>query len=223
MAAVIGYFWREWWRIITAGLADLRRYGPRVERWDPFARLGLWIALGTLPAVLVGLLFRDAIEDRVRAVAVVALMLLLFSFVIWFFDARGALRRRLLDVGPGTALLVGAAQAVALVPGVSRSGITIAAARGLGFERADAARFSFLLSAPAVLGAGVLEFSRVLRGDEEVLWLPLIVGAVVAAVVGALVIKGFLAFLTSHTLRVFVWYRIALGLVLLALVALGAL
>ncbi|MEX2373016.1 MAG: undecaprenyl-diphosphate phosphatase, partial [Dehalococcoidia bacterium] len=113
--------------------------------------------------------------------------------------------------------------AAALVPGVSRSGATIAAARALGFDRASAARFSFLLSAPIVFGAGALQMGEALTGDEEVLWGPLLVGAGTAGALGALVIGGFLRFVRSRTLAVFVWYRIALGVVVLALVAAGAL
>ena len=126
-------------------------------------------------------------------------------------------------MGVRRALFIGAAQALALMPGVSRSGITIAAARSLGFERPSAARFSFLLSAPVILGAGVLTLGDAMRGDEALAWGPLLAGAVAAAIVGALVIKALLAYLQRRTLRVFVWYRIALGLVVLGAVAAGIL
>ena len=142
--------------------------------------------------------------------------------MIGVLDAWGGTVGRLLDMTPGRALTVGVAQAFALVPGVSRSGITIAVARGLGFDRASAARFSFLLSAPAVAGAATLKLSDAVRRDEAVLWGPMLVGAVVAGLAGALVIRGLLAYLQSGTLRPFVWYRIALGLVVVGAALAGA-
>lgn len=223
MVAVIGYFWRDWFAIAAEGVHDLGRHGPRIGRWSARSRLGLWIALGTVPAVVAGLLFAGTIEERLRDPWLVGVMLIAFGLVIGAADRWGAQLRRLLDMTAAGAFVVGIAQAVALVPGVSRSGITIAAARGLGFDRPSAARFSFLLSAPVVFGAGALELSRALRADEVIAWGPMAAGAVTAAIVGAFVIRAFLAFLQSRTLAIFVWYRIALGLVVLAAGAAGLL
>ena len=223
MVAVIGYFWRDWWRMARAALSDLARHGVRIDRWSEPSRFALWIAFATIPAVIAGLLLESVIEDHLRAPSVVAAMLLAFALVIDLADRRGAVTRRLADVDAPRAFLIGVAQAVALVPGVSRSGVTIAAARALGFERPAAARFSFLLSAPAVFGAGVLQFTHALRGDEALQWGPMLIGTVTAALLGALVIRGFLAFLQGHTLRIFVWYRIALGLAMVAALAFGVL
>ena len=221
IAAVLGYFWRDWLRIISAGLRDITRHSTALERWEPDARLGLWIMVGTIPAVIVGGLFDGVIEDHLREPWLAASMLIAFSFVILALDRAGALIRRVADVRPADAIVVGLAQALALIPGVSRSGMTIAAARGLGFQRADAARFSFLLSAPAVVGAAALELTKAVRGDEVVAWRPMIVGMLVAAVAGALVIRWLLVFLQSHNLSVFVWYRIGLGVTVLLAVAAG--
>ena len=221
--AVIVYFRRDWGRIIAEGLRDLATHGPRIQRWGQRSRLGLWIALGTVPAVIAGLAFDATIEAHLRSPLSVGLMLVAFGVVIGVLDAWGGTVGRLLDMTPGRALTVGVAQALALVPGVSRSGVTIAAARGLGFDRPSAARFSFLLSAPAVAGAATLKLSDAMRGDEAVLWGPMVVGAVVAGLAGALVIRGLLAFLESGTLRPFVWYRIALGLVVVGASLAGAL
>ena len=220
--AVIAYFRRDWGRIIAAGLRDFATHGPRIQRWGQHSRLGLWIALGTVPAVIAGLLLDTTIEAHLRDPLSVGLMLVAFGVVIGVLDAWGGTVGRLLDMTPGRALTVGVAQAFALVPGVSRSGITIAVARGLGFDRASAARFSFLLSAPAVAGAATLKLSDAVRGDEAVLWGPMLVGAVVAGLAGALVIRGLLAYLQSGTLRPFVWYRIALGLVVVGAALAGA-
>ena len=222
MIAVIAFFWRDWMRIIGSGLADIVRHGPRVGRWDPYSKLGLWIAFGTIPAVIVGLLFKDLIEEHLREPWLVGTMPIGFGVLMGAIDRWGGTVGQLLDVTPGRAVLIGVAQAVALIPGVSRAGVTITAARGLGFDRPAAARFSFLLSAPAVLGAGVLQFSEAVSSDETLSWGPLMLGAFVSAVAGALVIRWLLAFLQSGTLWPFVWYRIALGLVVLGAAATDA-
>ena len=214
--AVIAYFWRDWARIISAGVADISAHGPRIGRWGQHSRLGLWIALGTLPAVVVGLLLGATIEQHLREPLLVGVMLVLVGVLIGVVDAWGATALRLLDVTAGRSLVVGIAQAAALVPGVSRSGITIVAGRALGFDRASAACFSFLLSAPVVVGAVTLKFSEALAADEAVQWGPMAAGAFVAAVVGMAVIRALLGFLRSGTLRPFVWYRIALGLAVIA-------
>lgn len=223
LSAVLAYFWRDWLRMGRASLSDLARHGYRVDRWSEPARLALWIALGTLPAVAAGLAFGGVVDEHLRSPAVVAAMLIAFAIVIGVSDRWGRFDRNLADVNAPRALVIGLAQAVALIPGVSRSGATIAAARALGFERDAAARFSFLLSAPVVFGAGVLQFSRALSADEPLRWGPMIVGAVTAAVLGTLVIRSFLSFVRHRTLRVFVWYRIALGLATVAALALGIL
>jgi undecaprenyl-diphosphatase len=219
MVAVIAFFWRDWRRIIGSGLADIVRHGWRVNRWAPYSLLGLWIVLGTIPAVVAGLLFKDAIEENLREPWLVGTMLIAFGVLMGALDRWGGTVGKLLDVTPGRALTIGVAQAIALVPGVSRAGVTITAARGLGFDRPSAARFSFLLSAPAVLGAGALQFSEALGSDETLSWGPLMLGAFVSAVSGALIIRWLLAFLQSGTLWPFVWYRIALGLVVLGATA----
>ena len=223
LLAVLAYFWREWAAIATALLRDLPRYGARVGRWTEPSRLGLWIALGTLPAVTVGALLKDTIEEWFRSPAAVGGSLLFFSGVIWCADRYGAHRLRAADVTARRSLLVGMAQAIALIPGTSRSGITIAAARALGFERPAAARFSFMLSAPAVAGAAVLTLGGALVRHEAVVWGPLAVGAVTAAATGMVVIRVLLRYVQTRSFAVFIWYRVALGCAVLAAVALGAL
>jgi undecaprenyl-diphosphatase len=220
--AVVVYVWRDWLRIAFEGLRDAGVHRHHLSRWTPRAQLGIWLVIGTIPAVAIGLPFGDAIEEHLREPWLVGAMLVVVGLLIWVFDSWGATLGRLEQMTGGRALAIGVAQAVALVPGVSRAGITIGVARGLGFERPSAARFSFLLSAPVVLGAAVLKLSEALSGEEVVAWGPLVVGAVVAGVLGAVVIRSLLAFLESHTLRVFVWYRIALGLGVLGAAAVGA-
>jgi len=221
LLAVLGYFWRDWLAIGRAAMTDVSTVGVDVRRWSAYGRLGPLLALATVPAVVVGLVFEGVIDEHLRTPVVVGIMLIVVGVLIGVADRWGAQFGRLLDMTAGRALLIGAAQAVALVPGVSRSGATIATARALGFDRPTAARFSFLLSAPAVFGAALLQSYRVFSGEEAIAWGPMLVGALVSAVVGAIVIRGLLAFLQRATLAVFVWYRIALGLAVLGAVAAG--
>lgn len=219
LVAVLAYFWRDWVEIVVGGLRDIVRHGARVGRWQPHSRLGLWIVIGTLPAVVVGALFDNAIEEHVRMAWLVALLLIVFAAVLELADRMPAWRTSLDDVGPGHALAIGVAQTVALMPGVSRSGATISAARALGFNRSVAARFSFLLSAPAVLGAATLKLSEAATGKEDVSWGPMILGALVSATAGAAVIHWLIGYLQSHGMRPFVWYRIGAGVTVLLVAA----
>ena len=221
--AVLVYFWRDWVVILTSGLRDVLTQGPAIGRWSGPGLLGLWIALGTLPAVVVGLLFESEIDAHLREPWLVGVLLITVGVVIGLADRLGPRGDGIEAVGPRHAWWVGLAQATALVPGVSRSGATIATSRALGMDRPAAARFSFLLSAPAVVGAAALQLSDAAGGEEAVQWGPLAVGALVSAVAGWVVIGWFLRALTVISLRGFVWYRIAVGALVLALVAGGAL
>ena len=223
LLAVLVYFWREWVGIVVALLHDLPRHLLRVRRWSEPSRLGLWIVLGTLPAVIVGALLKGTLEQWFRAPAAVGVSLLFFSAVIWFADRTGAQQLRLADVTARRSMFIGIAQAIALIPGTSRSGITIAVARGLGFERPDAARFSFMLSAPAVAGAAVLTLGGALAHGDAIAWGPLVVGAITAALAGMFVIRVLMRYVQTRSLAVFIWYRVALGCAVLVAVAFGLL
>ncbi len=222
MAAVTGYFWREWVRIGRSVLADAVREGPRPGRWSAHAQLGVAIVVATVPAVIVGFFARDLIEHRLREPAVVGTMLIAIAFVMAVLDQRRPATRQLLEICRRDAVTIGMAQALALVPGVSRSGVTIAIARGLGVARPAAARFSFLLSMPVVAGAGVLQATELLGSGDPIRWGPLIVGSTISALAGVLVIRWLLGFLESGTLWPFVWYRIGLGVLVLGAAASGA-
>lgn len=219
MIAVVAYFWRDWMLIIGSVFRDLMEYGWRVTAWSQHSLLGVWIIIGTIPVAVVGLLFSSFIDRELREPWIIGIMLIGFGIVIGALDRWGSTFLKLFEMTPGRAFAVGVVQAIALIPGVSRSGITIAAARGFGLDRSSAARFSFLLSAPAVLGASVLQFNRALTSEETILWGPMALGVIVAAVSGALVIRWILAFLVTGTLMPFVWYRIGLGTLVLALSA----
>lgn len=223
LAATLGYFWRDWAAVIRASLRDLLGHGLNLRRWEWQGLLGLLIILGTLPAVLVGALFKDVIEATFRAPASIAALLIGGGALLAWADRAPRDRLGLESVTPPHALAIGLAQAVALIPGVSRSGATILTARLLHYDRPVATRFSFLLSAPAVAGAATLTLGDALTGDQAVAWGPLLVGALVSGLAGLVVIHWLLRFMQSHSLMPFVWYRVALGLAVLAAVAAGRL
>ncbi|WP_346623681.1 undecaprenyl-diphosphate phosphatase [Blastococcus montanus] len=221
-AAVLLYFRHEIWRIITAWTASL--FGRR--KGDPDARMGWLIIVGTLPIVVLGLLFQDQIETTLRDLRIVAVALILFSFVLFWADRVGAKQRELKDLTVGHGIAYGFAQAMALIPGVSRSGGTITAGLFLGYTRSAAARYSFLLAVPAVLGAGFFQVYEVLSGDvagAEVAWGPTILATVLAFAVGLVVIAWLLRYLDRGSYVPFVVYRIVLGALILVLVGTGVL
>ena len=222
--AVLVYFSRDWALIAVSARRDLRAHGLQLARWRWRSRLGLLLAIGSLPAVLAGAALQLTVEDGLRDPLVVGLALIAGAAAMWALDAygSGSGSAGLRGINERRALVIGVAQASALVPGVSRSAATISAARGFHVSRYGAAQFSFLLSAPIVLGASTVLLGEALRGAEEVAWGPILLGAAVAAVAGMFVIRGLLRFVRRRSLRTFVWYRFALGAAVLAGVWAGA-
>ena len=220
--AVLLYFRRDIGRIIAAWVASLA--GKR--KGDPDARMGWLIIVGSIPIVVLGLLFQDRIETTLRDLRIVAIALVAFSLILYWADRVGAKRRQLDQLTVGHGIAFGFAQALALVPGVSRSGGTITMGLFLGYTRAAAARYSFLLAVPAVLGSGFFQAYEALTGDvagETVQWGPTIVATVIAFAVGLSVIAWLLRYLDRGSFTPFVVYRIVLGLTVLALVGTGVL
>lgn len=217
MAAVLIYFRGDLWRIASAWTRAL--WTPSLRR-SADVRLGWYLIAATIPISVIGLAFADQIETAVRDVRLVAAMLIGFGLVMALADRIGSRTKGIDDVTPVDGVSIGAAQALALIPGVSRSGATISAGLFLGYRRADAARFSFLLSVPAVVLSGVFQL-RGLGADGSPGWGPTAVATVVAFVSGYAAIAWLLRWLTSHTLTVFVVYRLVVGVALLALVASG--
>ena len=221
-AAVLLYFRREIGRIIVAWLGSLagRRKG------DPDARMGWLIIVGSIPIVVLGLLFQDDIETTFRDLRIIATALVLFSLVLFWADRVGAKRHELDTLTVGHGIAFGLAQAAALVPGVSRSGGTITMGLFLGYSRAAAARYSFLLAIPAVLGSGFFQVYEALTGDVAgagVDWGPTILATVLAFGVGLTVIAWLLRYLDRGSFAPFVVYRIVVGLLVLGLVLGGVL
>jgi undecaprenyl-diphosphatase len=212
--ALLGYFWRDWVRLIPAGLAALR---DRSFRGDPDRRLAWLLAVSTIPGGIAALLFEDVIETTFRNVGLVAMTLLVGAAILWLADRWNGTERTIAGLTFPIAALIGAAQALALIPGISRSGISISAGRFAGLDRESAARFSFLMATPITAAAGLYQAWKLVSGEVQVELsiAPLVVGMVAALVSGVIAIHGLLRFLRTRSLDVFVWYRVGLAAVVL--------
>lgn len=220
--AVVIYFAKDIGRILTAwfgGLTDVERRTP--DYW-----LGWWVIIGTIPIGVFGFTLQHFIRDDIRNLWIIATALIVFSFVIAAAEYVGKQTRDIQQFTWRDSLLIGSAQALALIPGVSRSGVTISAGLFLGQKREAAARFGFLLAIPAVLGSGLYELRHVFEPGATGMsaTVPQIVlGTVIAFVVGYAAVAWFLRFLVGHSMYWFVGYRIILGTLVLVLLATGVL
>ena len=220
MVAVLAYFRNDLWRISRTWVTSLRNTGRRA---DLDARLGWYIIVGTVPIVVFGVLFERQIETGARSLYLMGTTLIVLGLVLLLAERVGSRTRPLEDISAREGVVVGLAQAAALVPGVSRSGATISAGLFLGLDRAAAARFSFLLSVPAVVLSGLFQLVAILRGEngESGGLVGLVVATLLAFAVGYASIAFLLRWLASHSTLVFVVYRVALGVLVLALAAIG--
>jgi len=219
VAAVVIYFWSDLWRIASAWLASLFN---AERRSDLDARMGWYLIAATVPIGLLGLAFKDQIESGARDLRLIAGTLILFGLVLLWSDKVGSKTKEIGDLNTRDGVGIGLAQSLALIPGVSRSGSTISAGLFLGYKREDAARFSFLLSIPAVVLSGLFQLSDIGTGNSPGA-VPTAIATVVSFVVGYAAIAWFLKYLTSHSFLVFVVYRIAVGSMLVVLLATGVL
>jgi undecaprenyl-diphosphatase len=222
-AAVVLYFRRDIVRIVRAWVLSL--LGKRKQ--DPDARMGWLIIVGSIPIVVLGLLLKDRIETTFRDLRIVAIALVAFSLVLLVADRVGRKKLEMDDLNVRDGVLYGLAQALALIPGVSRSGGTITMGLFLGYTREAAARYSFLLAIPAVLGSGFYEAYDSLKGGGSggatVDWGPTILATVIAFFVGLSVIAWLLRYLNRGSFTPFVVYRVLAGLLVLGLVGAGVL
>ena len=215
MLAVLVYFRRELWAIARGWVAGLR--DPALRRTEE-SRLGWYLILGTAPIAVLGLAFKDTIEHEFRTLELIGVAMVLFSVVLLEAERRGRRRRSLEDFTLRDGVLIGCAQALALVPGVSRSGATISAGLLLDFDRTTAARYSFLLSVPAVVLSGLFELRHINEGGGAVA-VPTAIATIIAFIVGYVSIAWLLKYLTRHPVTIFVIYRVVLGTLVLVLVA----
>ena len=214
MAAVLIYFREDLWRIARAWLRGLR--DPSV-RHELDARMGWYILIGTIPIGIFGLAFSHQIETGARSLTVIGITLIVFGLVLHWADRTATTDRDLSSITPRDGILIGFAQALALVPGVSRSGATISGGLLLGFDRESAARYSFLLSVPSVVLSGLYELRKVGEGGGPAL-VPTIIATLLAFVVGYAAIAWLLRWLTSHSMLVFAVNRVVVGVIVLGLV-----
>ena len=210
LCAVVLYFRSEVWTISKA--STLALVGQRSDD----ARIGWLVVLATLPAIAVGLFFGDLVDHYGRSILVIAATTLIFGVLLGWADIANRAHKKMYEIGLSDAVVIGVAQAIALIPGTSRSGITITAALALGYERQSAARFSFLLSIPVILGAGTLKSLELLQLGSDANWQMVGVGAVIAALSAWACIHLFLSWLDRIGMRPFVIYRLILGFGLLA-------
>ncbi|MCU0277882.1 MAG: undecaprenyl-diphosphate phosphatase [Candidatus Nanopelagicales bacterium] len=215
--AVLVYFRKDIWRILSTWTRSL--YTPDL-RGNIDARMGWYVIIGTIPIGVFGLAFSDQIETAARNLWLVATVLIVFGLVLGAADRWGKQDKTLDDLNVRTGLIFGFGQALALIPGVSRSGATISTGRTLGFDRPSATRYAFLLAIPAVVVSGLYEALKI-GEDANVSWGPTIVATLVAFVVGYAVIAWLIRYVSHGSFLPFVIYRVALGGLLLVLLATG--
>jgi undecaprenyl-diphosphatase len=217
LAAVLLYFRRDLLGIARAWLGGLR---DPARRATAESRVGWYILVGTIPILVFGFVFSDQIETGARSLHLIGTTMIVLGIVLFAAEKVGTRTRPLDTLRWRDGIVVGFAQAAALVPGVSRSGATISAGLFLGLERAAAARYSFLLSVPAVVLSGVYELKDI-GGDSNATVGATALATVLAFVVGYASIALLLRYLTTHTVNLFVVYRIAVGVIVLALASTG--
>jgi undecaprenyl-diphosphatase len=218
--AVLLYFRKDIWRIASAWIRSL--YDPS-WRGHIDARLGWFIIIGSLPIVILGVTLKDIIENEFRNLWIIGTTLVVLGVILGIADRVGSTERTLKRMTVRHAVLFGLAQAMALIPGVSRSGATISMGRFLGYEREAATRFAFLLAIPAVVGAGLYELPEIPSGDNIFGVGPTLVATVVSFLVGYAAIAWLLRYVSTHSFLPFVLYRIGLGSFTLVLVGVGVL
>ena len=218
--AVIVFFWRDITRIIGRWFRSL--FGG-VPRRDPDALLGWWIILGSVPIVIGGLLFEGAIDHTLRSLWFVAIALIVFGLLLGLADRVGKQQFELKQMTWKHAVVYGIAQALALIPGVSRSGGTITAGRLMGYTREQAARYSFLLAIPAVFGSGGYKLVKAIGDPSSTPMAETLIATVVAFAIALVVIGVFMKYISKGSFMPFVIYRVALGALILVLLATGVL
>ncbi len=218
--AVLLYFRKDIWRIATTWLKSLvhPEYRGQLD-----ARLGWYVIVGSIPIGILGVTYKDTIETEFRNLWLIGTTLIVLGVVLGIADRVGSRTREIKGIGMKHAVLLGLAQAMALIPGVSRSGATISMGLFLGLTREAATRIAVLLAIPAVVAAGIFEIPEISHGDNVYGWGPTIVATVVAFVVGYAAIAWLLRYVSTRSYMPFVIYRIALGALTLGLLGAGVL
>ena len=219
LIAVLIYFWFDIWDISFSFLRENFKKRVPFQEQSLHSKLGWFIIIGTIPVVIIGLLFKDVIEGAfTKNLTVIATSLIALALILAIAEALGKFRKELKDLKWYDALIIGFAQTMALIPGSSRSGTTITAGLFLGLKRETAARFSFLLSIPAVLASGLLEFYEALEYLSATQMVNLITATIFAAISGYFTIEFLLKFLKNNSTYLFIFYRIFLGIAIFILI-----
>jgi len=218
MISIFVYFWKDLWNILTEFLKQNVQKRVKYSEQSTNSKLGWMIILGTIPIVVIGLLFKEMIEGALtKNLYIISGSLITLAIILAIAEKTAKFKKNIEDITIVDSILIGLAQAVALIPGSSRSGTTITGGLFLGLKRDVAARFSFLLSVPAVLASGLLQLKESMQFINYDLAVNLMVATVVSGISGYLAIDFLLKFLKKNTTFVFVFYRIALGLLILFL------
>lgn len=218
LAAVLAYFWRDVWRMAVGFLGLVAGRRDAEGRFDRHGLLVCYIAAGTLPALAAGYLVNRFLADSLRSMELIAWTMIGFGIVLYLADRLGMTVRRIEHMRLSHALVIGCAQAIAFIPGTSRSGITMVAARLLGYERADAARFSFLLSIPAIMAGGILKGYELSKTGTAEAMHDALATAALSGLAGLLAIAFLMSWLRRADFTLFVVYRLLLGAGLLYMV-----
>ncbi len=219
LAAILIYFWKDIWQIFFSFLNENISKRVKFQNQTFSSKLGWMIIIGTIPVVVIGLAFKHVIEGALtKNLFVIAISLILLALILAIAEKTAKFKKEVEDITLKDALVIGIAQCFALIPGSSRSGTTITGGLFLGLKREAAARFSFLLSIPAVLASGLLELYEALAFIDKTMIVNMIIATIVAAVSGYLAIDFLLKYLRKNTTFAFVYYRIAAGAFILALI-----
>jgi undecaprenyl-diphosphatase len=226
LVAVLLYFFKDWLTLTLCGFGLKYPASATAEEVGQHRKLFWYMVIGTIPGGILGALFEKTIEERFRTPYVIAISLIAIALVMWWADSKSRLTRPLEESNVTDAVTIGTAQALALCPGVSRSGITITAGLFRGFTREAATRFSFLLSTPLIAGAVVSHLPKLIKlhkaGGLDLPLSTLAISILVSGVAGYFVIAFFLRYLQTHTLKLFVFYRLLFGIIVLVLAFLQA-
>jgi len=206
MIAIIAYFWRDWLSIISAAF-------KRENAESSYPKNLLWqIIIASIPAALIGFFLENYVETYLHSPVLISFDLIVFGIILWLVDKYFKSDKKIKNISFGQSFLVGCAQAIALIPGVSRSGITMTAGRSMGLTKKDAARFSFLLATPAMFGAFLLSFEDISSKDLNSVFL---FGVLSSTIFGFFAIKYLLKYLEKGNFSVFVWYRVIIALIVM--------
>ncbi len=216
MVSILAYFWKDILNISIAFIKDNLISRKNLKEQSSDSKLGWYIILGSIPVVIVGLGFKDVIEGALtKNLYVIAGSLIILAIILAIAEKTGKFKKNISDMNWKDALLIGLGQSLALIPGSSRSGTTITASIFLGYARESAARFSFLLSIPAIFGSGLLQLKEALEYMTADMALTLTIATVVSGISGYLAIEFLLKYLKNHTTFIFVYYRVIVGLLIL--------